>query len=516
MPSLPQSNNLQEIQRAFLERDAELRRLVGDTKTATAASVTGLRKTITSGRGTSGSTTPTGGTTATTVKGRRVITAVSTEAMSFYETNYTQAEFTESADIISIETNYPAWVRVYSSAAARLDDASRLFSEAPVAGTGLMVEVLTYEPDDLLIYLSPVPFWNNCDTVLGKTAYIAVTRWDSGDPEFLEMTFTILPQEEMDKNGSQGLQGPRGFTGAGYRTLGEWSGTETYLENDVVGRNGSVYSSLLNDNLNQDPETATTYWILWAAKGAKGDKGDDGDAGSAATVTVGTVTSGETASVTDSGTSTAAVLDFVLQKGDAGAAGEDGLTINWQGAYNAATTYAKNDGVSYNGSSFISKVDSNTGNTPDPTQETAYWGILAKAGADGSSGNVILQSKIATGDGVSVKNGGTTSPTTVDLTTRVASLTITPTKRGNKIRVRGCYVGEKSSTGNTCMALFVGSTHIRQTVTSAQGGYAHSGSTIGEYVTTSLDTLTVDLRCNGNNETATIHWATLEVEEINV
>jgi len=127
---------------------------------------------------------------------------------------------------------------------------------------------------------------------------------------------------------------------------------------------------------------------------------------------------------------------------------------------------------------------------------------------------VVLQSKIATGDNVSVVNGTPTTPTTVALTTRVASLTITPTKIGNKIRVRGCYVGEKSSTGNTCMALFVGSTHIRQTVTSAQGGYAHSGSTIGEYVTTSLDILTVDLRCNGNNETATIHWATLEVEEI--
>lgn len=339
MPSLPQSNTLQEIQRAFLERDAELRRMIGDTKATTTASVSGLRKTITSSRGTNGSTTPSGTTTATTVKGRRVITAISTEALSFYETNYTQAEFTESADIISIETNHPAWVRVYSSAAARLEDASRLFADPPVAGTGLMVEVLTYEPDDLLIYLSPVPFWNNCDTVLGKTAYIAVTRWDNGDPENLEMTFTILPQEEMDKNGSQGLPGPRGFTGAGYRSLGEWSSTETYLEGDVVGRNGSVYCSLLNDNLNQPPETiGSTYWTLWASKGNKGDTGATGADGAAATVTVGTVTSGSSPSVENSGTSNAAVLDFVLQKGDKGDTGESSVTLKTDGEDNALQT----------------------------------------------------------------------------------------------------------------------------------------------------------------------------------
>ena len=207
----------------------------------------------------------------TTVKGRRIITA-STDSIGFYETDTLEVEFTESADIISIETSRPAWVRVYSSAAARTADAWRLYSKDPTPGTGLMVEVLTFLPDDLLIYLSPVPFWNNCDTVLGKTAYIAVTRWDNNPSEAIDLTFTILPQEEMDKNGSQGLPGPRGFTGAGYRSLGEWSSTETYLEGDVVGRNGSVYCSLLNDNLNQPPETiGSTHWTLWVSKGDTGE-----------------------------------------------------------------------------------------------------------------------------------------------------------------------------------------------------------------------------------------------------
>lgn len=61
----------------------------------------------------------------------------------------------------------------------------------------------------------------------------------------------------------------------------------------------------------------------WSLSGnTKGDKGDPGDA---ATINVGTVTSGTVASVTNSGTTSAAVFDFVLPKGDKGDTG-DGLT----------------------------------------------------------------------------------------------------------------------------------------------------------------------------------------------
>ena len=56
-------------------------------------------------------------------------------------------------------------------------------------------------------------------------------------------------------------------------------------------------------------------------KGATGEKGADG---AAATITVGTVTSGAAASVTNSGTTSAAVFDFVLPKGDKGEKGDTG------------------------------------------------------------------------------------------------------------------------------------------------------------------------------------------------
>ena len=56
---------------------------------------------------------------------------------------------------------------------------------------------------------------------------------------------------------------------------------------------------------------------LGNVKGQKGDKGDQGDKGNAATVKIGTVTrvdSTEPASVTNSGTTNDAILDFNIPK----------------------------------------------------------------------------------------------------------------------------------------------------------------------------------------------------------
>lgn len=65
------------------------------------------------------------------------------------------------------------------------------------------------------------------------------------------------------------------------------------------------------------------YWYV-SASGTEGPQGD------AATITVGTVTTGaagSSASVTNSGTSGAAVLDFTIPRGDTGASGGAGLAI---------------------------------------------------------------------------------------------------------------------------------------------------------------------------------------------
>lgn len=55
-----------------------------------------------------------------------------------------------------------------------------------------------------------------------------------------------------------------------------------------------------------------------------GGTGPQGPAGQAATIQIGSVTSGDAPAVTNSGTETAAVLDFVLQQGPAGPQGLQG------------------------------------------------------------------------------------------------------------------------------------------------------------------------------------------------
>lgn len=89
--------------------------------------------------------------------------------------------------------------------------------------------------------------------------------------------------------------------------------------------------------------------------GAKGDPGNagapgaKGDPGTAATVTVGTVTTGEAgteATITNSGTSSAAVFNFTIPKGakgDTGAKGEAGTPGTKGDTGNAGTPGAKGD-----------------------------------------------------------------------------------------------------------------------------------------------------------------------------
>ena len=115
---------------------------------------------------------------------------------------------------------------------------------------------------------------------------------------------------------------------------GEYDESTTYERMDIVSYNGASYIILKDETIGITPEEGN-YYHLMADKGEDGasayevavDEGYagteeqwlaslKGDSGEAATVSIGTVTSGDTASVVNSGTEAAAVFDFVLPKGD--------------------------------------------------------------------------------------------------------------------------------------------------------------------------------------------------------
>jgi hypothetical protein len=87
--------------------------------------------------------------------------------------------------------------------------------------------------------------------------------------------------------------------------------------------------------------------------------------------------------------------------------GGGGSSFIWEGAWSSGTTYAVNDVVEYNGSSYIA-IQAGTNQQPDTA--TTYWELMAAKGATGSTGATgATGPQGPQGDpGAGVATGGTT------------------------------------------------------------------------------------------------------------
>ena len=129
--------------------------------------------------------------------------------------------------------------------------------------------------------------------------------------------------------GPQGIQGPAGASGLNFQ--GAYGALTTYALDDVVTYAGSSFVSLAEGNNGNTPGV-TSEWA-------------------------------------------------VLAQGGTGSGG--GVGVAYQGTYGSTANYALNDIVSYQGSSYISLVSANHGNTPGASP--AQWGVMA-LGAVGVQG----------------------------------------------------------------------------------------------------------------------------------
>jgi hypothetical protein len=129
------------------------------------------------------------------------------------------------------------------------------------------------------------------------------------------------------------------------RYRGTWASGVAYAANDAVTFAGTTYLAQIANSAEQ-PNLYTLAWAVLAQEGATGPSGPTGPtgaAGTAATVTVGTVTTGApgtAAAVTNSGTSSAAVLNFTIPQGatgSGGAAGASGTDISAASVYHSVS-----------------------------------------------------------------------------------------------------------------------------------------------------------------------------------
>jgi len=121
----------------------------------------------------------------------------------------------------------------------------------------------------------------------------------------------------------------------GFSYKGTWLALANYAINDVVTYNNSSYISIQNGT-NQNPATQTAYWSLVALAGTNGT---------------------------------------------------NGVSFIWRGTWVSATSYAVNDVVFYNNSSYICTVA--TASVTPPDILTSNWAIFVQSGSVNSIVTVL-------------------------------------------------------------------------------------------------------------------------------
>jgi hypothetical protein len=126
----------------------------------------------------------------------------------------------------------------------------------------------------------------------------------------------VVPRGDKGDKGDKGDTGATGASGLNWQ--GIWSNTADYVNDDAVYYNNSSWFASGNPTVGEEPTLSATHWMPLALQGATG---------SAATATVGTTTTGDagsSASVTNVGSTSAAVFNFTIPRGDKGDQGDPG------------------------------------------------------------------------------------------------------------------------------------------------------------------------------------------------
>jgi hypothetical protein len=98
----------------------------------------------------------------------------------------------KSYALFKVQTSAAAWVRIYTSEAARIADASRLEGVDPVPSSGVLAEVITTGAETVLISPSTIGF--NDESPVTTNIPVRVTN-KSGSTAAITVTLTLLQLE---------------------------------------------------------------------------------------------------------------------------------------------------------------------------------------------------------------------------------------------------------------------------------------------------------------------------------
>ena len=198
---------------------------------------------------------------------------------------------------------------------------------------------------------------SNSGTDLAAVLDFVIPRGDKGEQGLQGIKGDVGPQ------GPQGVKGDKGEQGTGVTIKGRYDSVSALKSAHPKGKDGDAYMVGVNlyawsgsewidcGNIQgpqgikgeSGPQGPQGLKGETGPQGAKGDKGDTGargeqgpqglkgeagakgENGTAATITIGSVSAGTAAKVTNSGTTSAAVFDFVLPRGEQGERGLQGL-----------------------------------------------------------------------------------------------------------------------------------------------------------------------------------------------
>ena len=127
-------------------------------------------------------------------KHHREAAAVTSGILAPNATEATTIMLHKATELLSISTDYPAWVRVYSTNAARIADSFRPITTDAIAGRGLQAEVIT-APGLLFIPTSPSPVLCNLDDPATDVLYLSIRNLDAVS-RAITATFTHLKLED--------------------------------------------------------------------------------------------------------------------------------------------------------------------------------------------------------------------------------------------------------------------------------------------------------------------------------